>query len=70
MASIQPKFEFDDRFSEPEAKGTPWDGAVRVLKESELYWITTVRRQGKPHVTPMVGVWSDGAMYFCTGPGE
>jgi hypothetical protein len=23
-----------------------------------------------PHVTPLLGVWLDGALYFCTGPAE
>jgi hypothetical protein len=35
-----------------------------------LYWLTTVRADGRPHVTPLLGVWFEGAMYFCTGPSE
>ena len=29
-----------------------------------------VRPDGRPHVTPLVAVWLDGALHFCTGPGE
>jgi hypothetical protein len=29
-----------------------------------------VRPDGRPHVTPLLGVWSDGALYFCTGANE
>lgn len=25
---------------------------------------------GRPHVTPLLSVWHDAALYFCTGPGE
>ncbi|MPZ62401.1 MAG: pyridoxamine 5'-phosphate oxidase family protein [Propionibacteriales bacterium] len=25
---------------------------------------------GRPHVTPLLAVWQDGALYFCTGPTE
>jgi hypothetical protein len=29
-----------------------------------------VRPDGRPHVTPVIAVWADGALHFCTGPGE
>jgi hypothetical protein len=35
-----------------------------------VYWLSTVRPDGRPHVTPLLGVWLDGALYFCTGPTE
>jgi general stress protein 26 len=41
-----------------------------VLEEAELYWLTTVRADGRPHVTPLIGVTHDGAVHFCTGPRE
>jgi nitroimidazol reductase NimA-like FMN-containing flavoprotein (pyridoxamine 5'-phosphate oxidase superfamily) len=37
---------------------------------ARLYWIITVRRDGRPHAVPFVGVWQDGAFAFCTGPDE
>jgi nitroimidazol reductase NimA-like FMN-containing flavoprotein (pyridoxamine 5'-phosphate oxidase superfamily) len=61
---------FDSRFSQAEAEATPWPDAVAALEAAELYWITTVRADGRPHVTPLVGVWHDGAMHFTTGPEE
>ena len=61
---------FDSRFSEPGAGPTPWPDVVEALERAELYWITTVRGDGRPHVTPLVGVWHDGGLHFCTGPGE
>ena len=62
--------EFDERFSDPEAQAVPWDDARRVLEDAQLAWITTVRTDGRPHVTPLVTVWLDDELHFCTGPDE
>jgi nitroimidazol reductase NimA-like FMN-containing flavoprotein (pyridoxamine 5'-phosphate oxidase superfamily) len=65
-----PNPEFDARFSDPDAAPTPWSVAAEVLAQAELYWLTTVRTDGRPHVTPLVGLGDDGDVYFCTGLGE
>ena len=62
--------KLDGRFSSPEAEPARWDDTVRVLAAAELYWLTTVRADGRPHVTPLIGIWRDGAPYFCTGLDE
>ena len=62
-----PKPKFDDRFSDPASTATPWPDALAALEHAELYWLTTVRADGRPHVTPLIGVAHDGAMHFCTG---
>jgi general stress protein 26 len=62
-----PSATIDSRFSDPEAGPTPWPDAAHALEHAELYWLTTVRPDGRPHVTPLIGVVSDGAMHFCTG---
>ena len=62
-----PTAELDSRFSDPEAGPTPWSDAEHVLERAELYWLTTVRADGRPHVTPLIGVSEDGAVHFCTG---
>jgi hypothetical protein len=64
------KPEIDRRFSGPGAAPTPWSEAARVLEEAELYWLSTVRSDGRPHVTPLIGVAHEGVMHFCTGPDE
>jgi len=66
----QPTARLDRRFSDPEAGATPWAETLRTLDEAELYWLTTVRADGRPHVTPLIGVVADGALHFCTGAGE
>ena len=62
-----PTAQIDPRFSDGEADPTPWPEVERVLEQAELYWLTTVRADGRPHVTPLIGVAEDGVMHFCTG---
>jgi nitroimidazol reductase NimA-like FMN-containing flavoprotein (pyridoxamine 5'-phosphate oxidase superfamily) len=65
-----PRTTIDTRFSDPEATATPWSETRRVLETAELFWITTVRADGRPHVTPLVAVWLDDAIHFSTGETE
>ena len=65
-----PVTTLDQRFSHPDAVATGWDETRGVLEEAQLFWITTVRADGRPHVAPLVAVWSDGAIHFCTGDAE
>jgi nitroimidazol reductase NimA-like FMN-containing flavoprotein (pyridoxamine 5'-phosphate oxidase superfamily) len=60
----------DPRYGDPSANPPPWDAIERLLADAELYWIITVRQDGRPHAVPLVGVWHDGAFAFCTGPEE
>ena len=66
----EPRTELDSRFSDPNATPTDWNETLRMLEGAELFWITTVRADGRPHVTPLVAVWLDGAIHFTTGPKE
>jgi general stress protein 26 len=66
----EPLPELDERFSDPGARATPWAEAREVLDSAQLSWLTTVRADGRPHVTPLVAVWLDDAVHFTTGPGE
>lgn len=61
--------KLDQRFSEATA-ATSWESAAAALGAAGLYWLTTVRGDGRPHVTPLVGVWVDDTFVFCTGPSE
>ena len=66
----EPTTELDSRFSDPAAVATGWEETRRALEAAELFWISTVRQDGRPHVTPLVAVLLDGALHFCTGPTE
>jgi len=66
----EPGTTLDPRFSEPGATAAGWAQARQVLEEAQLSWVCTVRADGRPHLTPLVAVWLDGALYFSTGAGE
>ena len=63
----EPTGTLDSRFSDPAAAATPWAETAAALERAELYWLTTVRADRRPHVTPLIGVLDGGAVHFCTG---
>lgn len=70
MTRAAPTTDLDPRFSEEGATATDWAEALDQLASAGTYWLTTVRADGRPHVTPLIAVWADGALHFCTGLGE
>ncbi|MEU0104315.1 pyridoxamine 5'-phosphate oxidase family protein [Streptomyces sp. NPDC006251] len=70
MTTMHPETRLDRRYSDETAEATDWREAQARLAAAELFWISTVRPDGRPHVTPLPAVWSDGALHFCTGPEE
>jgi uncharacterized pyridoxamine 5'-phosphate oxidase family protein len=70
MTTETPTAELGTQFSSPDASPVAWAEGRRRLEEAEVYWLSTVRPDGRPHVTPLIAVWLDDAMYFCTGPDE
>jgi nitroimidazol reductase NimA-like FMN-containing flavoprotein (pyridoxamine 5'-phosphate oxidase superfamily) len=70
MSSPAPTPDLHTGFSAPGATPTPWEDVLGVLRSAKLFWISTVRTDGRPHVTPLPAVWREDALYFCTGPGE
>jgi hypothetical protein len=70
MGEQEPVTELNPDFSSHGAVATPWSQGRQELQDAELYWLSTVRPDGRPHVTPLLGSWLDGAMYFSTGPSE
>ena len=70
MGEREPVAELSPGFSSDGAVATEWSQARSDLEAAELYWVSTVRPDGRPHATPLLGVWLDGALYFCTGAGE
>jgi nitroimidazol reductase NimA-like FMN-containing flavoprotein (pyridoxamine 5'-phosphate oxidase superfamily) len=65
-----PVTSVDQHYSDADAVATRWEDTRRVLEAAELFWISTVRADGRPHVTPLVAVWVDEAIHFQTGPDE
>jgi general stress protein 26 len=70
MEPMRPSTELNARFSSPGARPTDWAEGHRHLEEAEVFWLSTVRPDGRPHVTPLLAVWCADAMYFCTGSDE
>jgi general stress protein 26 len=66
----QPTAEIDSVYSSPGATATPWARTQSVLADAAIYWLSTVRGDGRPHVTPVIAVWANGSIHFCTGPDE
>ena len=60
----------DPRYGDASATAPPWGTVERLLTDAQLYWIITVRADGRPHAVPLAGVWHDGAFAFCTGRDE
>jgi general stress protein 26 len=67
---MEPTPEQDVRFGDPAASATPWADVLRVLEVAELFWISSVRDGGRPHVTPLPAVWYEDRLHFCTGRDE
>ncbi|MFH9247119.1 pyridoxamine 5'-phosphate oxidase family protein [Streptomyces lydicus] len=65
-----PVTELDPAYSTEDATAIAWSAAVGGMTEAEIFWLSTVRPDGRPHVTPLLAVWAQDALHFCTGPGE
>ena len=58
MPNLSPVTSLDARYSEENAQPTPWPDAVTHLERAGLFWVSSVRADGRPHVTPVVAVWT------------
>ena len=70
MVASGPVTELDARYGEEGVSAVPWEEAERALAAAELSWLSTVRPDGQPHVTPLITAWHDGALWITTGPEE
>ena len=66
----EPVAELHPGYSSAGASATPWSEVVAVLERAEIFWISTVRVDGRPHVAPLPAMWLDGALHFSTGLDE
>ncbi|MER7894688.1 pyridoxamine 5'-phosphate oxidase family protein [Streptomyces sp. NPDC096046] len=78
MPAQRPTTELDARYSSAlnprpgssEVTATEWDEAQRHLGSAEVFWVSTVRPDGRLHVTPCIAAWHEGVLYFSTGRRE
>jgi general stress protein 26 len=57
-------------FSDDAAPSVSWDSVDGQLETAEMFWLTTVRADGRPHVAPLPAVWLYGSLHFATGGHE
>jgi nitroimidazol reductase NimA-like FMN-containing flavoprotein (pyridoxamine 5'-phosphate oxidase superfamily) len=69
-ASLNPTVELDAPYSSSDAVPTDWERAERQFADAAIYWLSTVRADGRPHVTPVIAVWNRGVIHVTTGPHE
>ena len=71
MATIvDPVTDVDPRYGESGTGPRPWAEEQQLLAAAPLSWVSTVRPDGRPHVTPLLTVWHNGALHFSTGAAE
>jgi hypothetical protein len=70
VTDAQPTATLDKRYSSETATACAWEEGRSMLEKAEIYWLTTVRADGRPNVSPLAAVWLDGALHFCTGENE
>lgn len=46
----------------------PWSHVTTKLTSAEHYWICTVNANGRPHATPVDGIWLGDCFYFGGSP--
>jgi predicted pyridoxine 5'-phosphate oxidase superfamily flavin-nucleotide-binding protein len=56
MPETEPTAQLNEGFSEPDATARLWTEVAEVLSETEMFWLSTMRRDGRPHVTPLSAI--------------
>jgi hypothetical protein len=62
MPRNNPTTELDARYSDEGATATPWSEGRERLVTAELYWLSTIRPDGRLHAKPLIGVWENDAL--------
>ena len=45
----------------------PWSRVSSRMQASYIYWVSTTRKDGRPHSIPVWGIWLDETLYFSNG---
>ena len=46
----------------------PWSHVVERMADAKHYWVSTVAPNGRPHSTPVDGLWLEDQLYFGGSP--
>jgi uncharacterized pyridoxamine 5'-phosphate oxidase family protein len=47
-------------------KATSWSATREIIAAGDWYWLATQHPAERPHVRPVLGIWMDEALYFCS----
>jgi hypothetical protein len=50
--------------TQPGAPVLDWDATIELLANAQVYWVCTVRAQGRPHAVPVWGLWWRNSFVF------
>jgi len=65
---VRPKFPREWHVPNDPKKWITWAHANAKLENETEYWISTSSPEGKPHATPVWGIWRGERFYFETDP--
>ena len=68
VRSERPKMEGYGVSESPEGL-LPWSWAEERMARTRNFWVSTTRKDGRPHAMAVWAVWVDGGFYFSTGSG-
>src|SRR5690242_18973871 len=69
-AARGPVTTLNPAYSDADANPTSWWAARDRRRAGVLWWLTTVRPDSRPPVTPVITVWLESSLYSSTGPDE
>lgn len=70
MTGPTPATTLDTRYSDANASPEDWNEARSALEAAPIFWLSTARPDGRPHVTPLICAWHEDALYIRTGEQE
>jgi len=65
---VRPRFPADSHVPNEPRLWITWDHADSKLKAETEYWVSTASTGGRPHATPVWGIWKDDIFFFETDP--
>jgi general stress protein 26 len=65
---IRPKFPKEWNVPDDPKYWVTWREASGKLGAEKVYWVSTSRKNGRPHAAPVWGIWKDGTFFFETDP--
>ena len=66
MTLKAPVTDLESEFSTPDDTALAWTDAEQQPQNAGVFWLSTARRDGQPHVVPLIAVWLDGALHLFT----